>query len=496
MSATSSAASPIPNRAEKGFFGHPRGLATLFFTEMWERFSYYGMRAILAFFLADTVVNGGLGLDKGTASSLVSVYGASVYMSALAGGWIADRLLGAQRSVFYGGVLIMFGHISMALPLGAATIYLGLLLIVLGTSLLKPNISTVVGGLYQDHDTRRDAGFSIFYMGINIGSFAGQLVSGYLGEKVNWHLGFGAAAVGMALGLIVYRRGARNLGTAGAAPTNPLTPDERGKAIARIGLTAGALVLIGLAMHLTGNLTVDSVINAISLLAIVVPIVYFVVMMRSPRTTEVERSRLVAYVPLFVAAVLFWMIFEQAANVLNFYAADRVDTTLFGWEFPASWFQSANPFFIFLLAPLMAALWVRLGERQPSTPRKFAVALVIIGSSFGLIALASVLDPDGKVSPLWLLAVYAVQTVAELMLSPVGLSVTTKLAPAAFVSQMMGMWFLASAAGQGIAAQVVPLYETLPEKVYFGVIGLSAVVLGLLLWLGANRIRTLMRGVD
>ncbi|MCP2257869.1 proton-dependent oligopeptide transporter, POT family [Streptoalloteichus tenebrarius] len=494
MSATATAA---PVNEDRSFFGHPRGLATLFFTEMWERFSYYGLRAILVFFLSASVANGGLGMDKPLASSVVSVYGAAIYMSALAGGWIADRLLGSQRSVFYGGLVIMFGHVCMALPFGSSTVWLGLALIIVGTSLLKPNISSVVGSLYSKTDARRDAGFSVFYTSINIGSFVGQLVTGYLGEKVNWHVGFGAAAVGMAIGLIQYKLGARHLGNAAAAPSNPLTPEERGKAFTRIGMAVAGVAVVLVIMQLTGTLDAHGITNAISIAAMVLPVIYFAVMLRSPKTTKIERDRVKAYIPLFIAATLFWLIFEQAANVLNIYADERVEKTVFGWEFPASWFQSVNPMFLVLFSPIVAMIWLKLGQRQPSTPRKFAIAVASVGLSFGVLALAAMLTgPDARVSPLWLLLVYAIQTVAELLLSPVGLSMTTKLAPAAFLSQMMGMWFLATSAGYGLAAQIVPFYSAENEIPYFGILAICAVALAVLLWIGTNRVRKLMHGVS
>ncbi|SDM70049.1 peptide MFS transporter [Allokutzneria albata] len=481
---------------QRGFFGHPWGLATLFFTEMWERFSYYGMRVLLVLFLPAAVVDGGLGMDKGLASSLVSAYGAAIYMSALAGGWIADRLLGGQRSVFYGGVLIMAGHISMAVPAGSATIFLGLALIILGTSLLKPNISTLVGGLYAEHDARRDAGFTVFYMGVNLGSFVGITVSGWLGEKVDFHLGFGAAAVGMALGLVQYVLGRRNLGAATAAPVNPLTAAERGKVLGRIGAGLAAVALVVVVLSALGWMSVQLVIDGISVLSILLPVAYFAVLLRSPLVDDDERSRVKGYIPLFLASVMFFMIFEQAANVLNLYAVDKVDRTIFGLEFPATWFQSVNPVFILLFAPVVATIWMRMGERQPTTPRKFAIALVLIGSSFGLLVLADLTKIGGLVSPLWLLAVYAVQTLGELLLSPIGLSVTTKAAPKAFVSQMMALWFLSIAAGNGIAAQLVPLYGNIPEGLYFGMFAGAAVLLAVLLWMSAPKIRELMRGAE
>jgi POT family proton-dependent oligopeptide transporter len=480
---------------EKTFFGHPRGLATLFFTEMWERFSYYGMRAILALYLYSAVSAGGLGVPQSSALSLVSVYGASVYMASLPGGWVADRLLGARRSVLYGGFLIMCGHFTLAVP-GILTVYAGLLLIVLGTGLLKPNISEIVGELYGDDDPRRDAGFSLFYMGINLGALLAPLVCGYLGQRVDWHLGFAAAGVGMAAGLLQYVLGSRWLGEAGLRPANPLPATERRRVLGRVAVLAAAGVAVLVALAAAGVFTADRAVVAISVLSVLLPAAYFTLMLRSPRVTPAERSRVWAYVPLFVAATLFWLIFEQASTVLTAYADQKTRTSVLGIAFPSSWYQSVNPVAILVLAPVFAALWMRLGPRQPSTPRKFAAAMVVIGSSFFLLALAGrSAGPDGRVSPLWLLAVYVVQTVAELLLSPVGLSVTTKLAPVAFASQTVGLWFLASAAGQGIGAQVVKLYGRVPDAVYFGAVGSAAIVAAGALGLAAPRLQVLMRGV-
>jgi POT family proton-dependent oligopeptide transporter len=482
----------VSRTAEGTFFGQPRGLATLFFTEMWERFSYYGMRAILALYLYSAVADGGLGVPQSSALSLVSVYGASVYMASLPGGWVADRLLGARRSVLYGGVLIMSGHFTLAVP-GILTVYAGLLLIVLGTGLLKPNISEIVGELYGDDDPRRDAGFSIFYMGINLGALLAPLVCGYLGQRVDWHLGFAAAGVGMAAGLLQYGRGSRWLRDAGMLPSNPLPSAERRRVLGRIAAVAavGVALLLGLAAG--GVLTADRAVNAISVLSVLLPAAYFTVMLRGPRVTPEERSRVWAYLPLFAAATLFWMIFEQASTVLTVFADQKTRTSVLGIGFPSSWYQSVNPVAILVLAPVFAGLWVRLGRRQPSTPRKFAVAMVVIGASFFLLVAAG--GAAGRVSPLWLLGVYVVQTVAELLLSPVGLSVTTKLAPAAFKSQTVGLWFLAAAAGQGIGAQVVTLYGRVPDTVYFGTVGATAVAAAGLLYLLAPRLETLMRGI-
>ncbi|RDI25555.1 peptide MFS transporter [Lentzea flaviverrucosa] len=478
---------------DKGFFGHPRGLSTLFFTELWERFSFYGMKAILGLYLWTAVAEGGLGVDKALALSVVAIYGTAVYMSGVAGGWLADRVWGGQRSVFYGGVLIMLGHIALALPIGLAGVYTGLVFIVLGTGLLKPNISTVVGGLYEQHDNRRDAGFTIFYMAINIGGFISPLITGALADGLGFHWGFSVAAVGMALGLVQYRYGRKNLRGSAAVAPNPLPAQEKGRTYGLIGLIAAAIVGLGVVAFFLGG--VEGVILMISIMSIVLPIGYFTVMLRSKKTLPHEKPRVIAYIPLFIAAAMFWLIFEQSASVIAEFADSNVDNHVFGWEFPVAWFQSINPIMIILLAPVFALLWVKLKDRAPSTPRKFAGALVLVGLSFVLMYFASNSAADGKVTPLWLVVMFLIMTAGELMLSPVGLSVTTKLAPKAFASQTMGLWFLASSAGTGVAAQLVKFYTTSPSA-YFLTLGGAAVVLGVGLAVAAPAIKKLMSGVE
>lgn len=492
MSATSADTAP-----QRGFFGHPRGLSTLFFTELWERFSYYGMKAILALYLYKSVSEGALGIEKSSALSLVAIYGAAVYMAGVGGGWIADRVLGSQRSVLYGGILIMFGHIALALPIGLAGVYTGLILIVLGTGLLKPNISSIVGGLYGEHDPKRDAGFSIFYMGINIGGFVAPLICGVLVEGIGWHAGFGAAAVGMFFGLVQYQFGRKHLGESADAPTNPLPVEDRGRILGRIvGTTVGVIGVLAL-LVVFGVLGGDGIVNLLSVVSVVLPIGYFIAMMRSPKTTPVERQRLTAYIPLFVASVMFWLLFEQSSTVITAYADTRVDNHLFGYEFPVPWFQSVNPIMIIALSPVFALIWVKMRDRELGTPRKFAGGLLFIGLAFLLAMLASQAgDPEHKVSPLWLVGVFFAMTCGELMLSPVGLSVTTKLAPRAFLAQTMGLFFLSIAAGQGIGAQVVKLYSDENAVPYFGFLGAIAIGLGVLLLVFSPSIKKLMHGVD
>ncbi|AZB44150.1 peptide MFS transporter [Bacillus sp. FJAT-42376] len=482
---------------QKGFFGHPRGLFTLFFTEFWERFSYYGMRAILVYYMYYSVSKGGLGIDQSTALAITSIYGSLVYMSGIIGGWIADRILGSTRTVFYGGILIMLGHIVLALPGTFTAFLISMVLIVLGTGLLKPNISNIVGDLYTEKDERRDSGFSIFYMGINMGGFLSPLVVGTVGEMYSFHLGFGLAAIGMLFGLIVFvATKKKSLGLAGSFVPNPLTPAERKKTFTQIGIAAAAVLIIGFVLAQQGILTIDLFILIVSILGILIPAAYFIVMYNSKKTTAVEKSRLLAYIPLFIAAMVFWAIQEQGSTILAAYAAERTQLNIGGFELKASWFQSLNPLFIITLAPLFAWMWLKLGDRQPSTSKKFSFGLIFAGISFiVMIFPASINGTESLVNPWWLVLSFFLVVIGELCLSPVGLSATTKLAPSAFSSQTMSLWFLTSAAAQAMNAQVVRFYKPETEVVYFGIIGGIAIVLGLILFLVSPSIQRLMKGV-
>ncbi|MDU5142484.1 MAG: peptide MFS transporter [Paenibacillus dendritiformis] len=486
----------IESVPQKGFFGHPKGLFTLFFTEFWERFSYYGMRAILVFFMYYEVSRGGLGFPENTALAIMSIYGSLVYMSGIIGGWMADRILGTSRAVFYGGILIMLGHIALAVPGNASLFFISMILIVLGTGLLKPNASSLVGEIYGEQDNRRDAGFSIFYMGINLGGFLSPLVVGTVGMN-NFHLGFGLAAIGMFIGLAVYAATrSKNLGLAGTVVVNPLSPAEKKKVFAVLGVSAmvlGALIAVAIAF---GVLTFDTFIKLVGILGILIPTLYFVVMYRSPKTTPVERSRVIAYIPLFIASIMFWAIQEQGSTILANYADKRTQLEFAGIHISPAWFQSLNPLFIILLAPVFAWLWVKLGNRQPTIPQKFSLGLLFGGLSFLIILLPAYLGgPASLVNPLWLVLSYFVVVLGELCLSPVGLSATTKLAPAAFTAQTMSLWFLSNAAAQAINAQIVKFYTPETEMLYFGVIGGAAIVLSLLLYLLSPKIQSYMKGV-
>lgn len=481
---------------QKGFFGHPKGLFTLFFTEFWERFSYYGMRAILVFYMYYEVSKGGLGLEESTALAIVSIYGSLVYMSGIIGGWLADRILGTQKAVFFGGVLIMFGHIALAIPGNVAMFFVSMVLIILGTGLLKPNVSSVVGDMYAENDDRRDAGFSIFYMGINAGAFLSPLIVGSV-MHTSFHLGFGIAAVGMFLGLVMFlltRK--KNLGLAGTQIANPLTPSERKVVFTRIGIGIAIIVILCAILIPQGILTIKSFIALVGILGIIIPTAYFVVMYKSPKTTDVERSRLLAYIPLFIAAVMFWSIQEQGATILANYADKRTQLDFAGIHISPAWFQSLNPLFIIVFAPVFAWMWVKLGKRQPTIPQKFSLSLLFAGLSFIVILVPAYFGgTDSLVSPLWLVLSYFIVVIGELLLSPVGLSATTKLAPAAFSAQTMSLWFLASAAAQAINAQIVKFYTPETEMAYFGVIGGVSIALGIFLLVISPKIQTYMKGV-
>ena len=483
---------------QRGFFGHPKGLFTLFFTEFWERFSYYGMRAILVYYLYYKVSRGGLGLDQNLALAIMSIYGSLVYMSGIIGGWLADRIFGTSRAIFYGGILIMFGHIALSIPGSLSMFFISMVLIVLGTGLLKPNVSTVVGELYSEKDTRRDAGFSIFYMAINLGGFLAPLVTGTLGMRVNFHLGFSMAAIGMFFGLLVFVFTKKNnLGLAGTIVPNPLSPSEK-KKVYSIILAVAILIIIILAIMISfGWFTFDTLINLVGILAILLPIIYFTVMYRSSKTTKVEQSRLLAYIPLFIASVMFWAIEEQGSTILASYADKRTQLNFAGIHISPAWFQSLNPLFIIFLAPVFAWLWVKLGDRQPSIPRKFSFGLLLAGLSFLVILLPGYLGgTHALVNPLWLVLSYFLAVLGELSLSPVGLSATTKLAPSAFSAQTMSLWFLSDAAAQAINAQLVRFYSPATEMAYFGTIGIVAIILGLILFALAPKIQGFMKGIS
>ena len=488
-----------PSPSPQSPLGNPRGLYTLFFTEMWERFSYYGMRALLVLFLADTV-RGGFGLSDKVATSIYGLYTASVYLAALPGGWVADRLLGAQRTVWFGGMTIAAGHFCLAIP-AVETFYLGLVLVVVGTGLLKPNISAMVGQLYPEGGARRDAGFTIFYMGINLGAAIGPLICSTLGEKVNWHYGFGAAGVGMVLGLIQFRLSVKHLGEAGKHPGHAEKANRK-----HWSLFIGGLAVIGLvtALGIARVIRINPVALAQNTTYIIVGvgILYFVCLFLFFNLDPTEKKRVCVIAILFISAAMFWSGFEQAGSSLNLFAERYTTRLLAGWEIPTGWFQTLNPVFIITLAPVVASVWVMVARRllNPSLPVKFALGLVLLGAGFLVMAGAAKLVLSGhKAWPTWLIMTYLLHSIGELCLSPVGLSSVTKLAPPRLVGQMMGVWFLAASLGNLIAGLIAggvsgDAADQMPAR--FLQIVLTTCGTGVALLVFAKPIKKLMSGVQ
>jgi POT family proton-dependent oligopeptide transporter len=428
---------------------HPKGLPTLFFTEMWERFSYYGMRAFLILYMVAPVANGGLGFSDADAASIYGTYTGSAWAASIIGGIVADRGLGQYRSVFLGGTIIAAGHFTLAFK-ALPFFYTGLVLIVIGTGLLKPNVSTLVGSLYEEGDSRRDAGFSIFYMGINLGAFFGPLIAGYLAQRVDWHLGFACAGVGMLLGLTQYVIGRKRLQPA----VEKLAKQKRTEAAPAASHASGAE---------TGAV-----------------------------------NRLIAVVIFFVFASLFWGAYEQGGSTLNLFADRYTRLSLFGFSFPSSWFQAVQAGWVIVLAPIMAWIWVRLGRREPSSPTKFALGLLFAGLSFVMLVPAARFAqsaPGNLVSPWWLIASYFVVEIGELALSPVGLSVVTKLAPARIIGLTMGLWFLSNAVGNKLAGWAAGFFSSVPLPQLFGYVSAVMFVSAVMLALLIRPIKRLMGGV-
>ncbi len=486
----------------KSFFGHPPGLATLFFTEMWERFSYYGGRAMLILYMTAAVVgeNPGLGLTVMEAGALYGLYTAVVYMTNLPGGWIADKFIGARNAVFYGGCIIALGNLMLAAPFGLPSFYSGLGLIAIGTGLLKPNVSTMVGSLYGQGDVRRDSAFSIFYMGINLGAFLAPLIAGYFGQNVNWRTGFLVVAIGMVLGLFQYKLGAKHLGDAGKLVRSgvPGEHEKQQKALRTGMLGALVAVIVLLAVHFTGimPLTVVSVSDLVGILLLVIPVVYFGFLFTKGGFDAAEKKRIVAIIIFYLAAALFWSAFEQAGSTLTLFADRNTHNSFLGMEFPSTWWQSINALFIIVLSGVFAWLWLKLNKMkmEPSTPMKFAIGLLLVGVGFLILVPAAIIieKTGNRVGIHWLLMLYFIHTVGELFLSPVGLSAMTKLAPARIVGQMMGIWFLGAATGNFIGGRVGGMFESFPLKNIFLAIFIFSLAASLVMFLLVPWMKRLM----
>lgn len=503
MSSTSTLPSPSAPPAGKGFRGHPRGLATLFMTEMWERFSFYGMRALLVFYLISGghagleahLPGGGLGMTLATATAVYSVYLAVVYLMTMPGGWFADRVWGARRTVAVGGVVIMIGHFVLAVP-GATAFLIGLALVAVGSGLLKANVSAMVGHLYpQPGDPRRDGGFTLFYVGINVGGLLAPLVIGTVGETVSWALAFVLSGVGMALGLLQYLLGTRHLAQASSRVPHPLATDERRSLVYRTLAVLAVAVAFYATVAATGHYTLTWALLPLTVIGLAVPVTVLARMKRDRSLSRDEQAKLSGYIRLFLAAAVFWMIYDQAGSTLLAFAKTSAAATIGGFTVPGSWYQSLNPVFIIVLAPVFVWLWLRLARRrnQPTNAGKFSAGLLLIGVSFLVFLIPMALASGGaRVSPWWLVLIFLVQTLGELSLSPVGLSATTRLAPRKYCSQMMGVWFLAVTAGDSVTGLLSMAHVNLADAGAVTVEGLVAVMAGLAIYLSRRSISRLM----
>ena len=494
------AASLAAARADTSFFGHPRGLATLFFTEMWERFSYYGMRAILIYYLTATIAKGGLGFTDSKAGAVYGLYTGMVYLMCLGGGWIADRITGQRRAVLIGGIFIACGEFCLVAPSEAA-FYLGLVLLVTGTGLLKGNVSTIVGQLYTQGDPRRDSGFSLFYMGINLGALISPVICGYVGERISWRLGFGVAGLGMLAGVIQYLLTSRHLGSAGLHPASTGDPEkdlrEKKTAMRTIGIgLAVVAVLAALGMSGIVELNANLISDGFGWCLLAISVVIFSYLIFFGNWSPVERKRCAAILVLFVSSSLFWAAYEQAGSSLSFFAERGTDCTVLGYAFPASWYQSVQPVFVVLLAPVFAWIWLKMGRREPSSPAKFSLGLLFGGLAFAILVPAAYTVVGGsKVGPYWLTGTYLLQTLGELCLSPVGLSAMTKLAPARAAGFIMGIWFLTNSIGNWLAGKAASMYSSVPLPTLFGANAGFSIVAAIVLALMIKPTVRLMQGV-
>lgn len=455
-------------------FGHPIGLANLLGVELWERFSFYGMVTILAYYLYYSVDSGGLGLPQAVATGLVGAYGGLVYLSTVLGSWLADRVFGMERMVFYGGFVVMAGHVALALVPGLPGVGVGLVLVAVGAGALKANASSLLGTLYAKNDRRTDGGFSLFYLGITIGSFFGPLLTGALSDAVGFHIAFGAAAIGMLLGLTQYVIFRRNLGDAGKAPSNPLDP---GALKRTLGIALCGLVVIVVAIA-TGLINLTNLALVATGIIAVATIIYFTVMLTNPKVTPVERNRVRAFIPMFLAITVFWSLFQQIFTALAVYSDERIDWNIFGWTAPSSYLFLAQTVWIMPLLPLAGALWTKLGDKAPATPLKLGIGVILTGA--GYLLFLPMAGGTGKSTPVlivfFILFLFAV---AELLVSPIGLSVSTKLAPEAYRAQMMALYFFAPALGSSLSGLLANFYSADNEIPYFLTIGGVAVAVGI-----------------
>lgn len=478
-------------RADRRFFGHPLGVGNLAGVEMWERFSFYGMQAILAFYLYYRVSEGGLGLTEVQATSIVGAYGGLVYLSAILGAWVADRVLGAERTLTYGAGLILAGHVALAVLPGFVGVGVGLVCVAIGSGTLKATTSSVLGEMYAAGDDRRDAGFSIYYMGVNIGALLGPLLTGWLWQMRGFHWGFGAAAIGMAAGLVQYLLLRRStIRGIGARPTNPLRAGEW----VRYAVPAAIAVALVVVAAMTGLLAPQRLATIVTVITVLAAVALFAVILGSSKIDADERSRVISFIPMFVASATFWSLFQQQFTVLAVYSDQRVDRTIGSFEVSPAWVTSINPVFIIVFAGVFAAMWTKLGPRQPTTPWKFAIGTFIMGLAF-LLFIPMANGGENSTPLLWIALILFFFTMAELFLSPVGQSLATKLAPRAFHTQMIALFFLSIAVGSSMSGALSAGYDPNDEVPYFLLVGLASIGVSVVIAVLSRWISRMMRGV-
>lgn len=489
----STTTAPKALHTQRTFFGQPGPLSTLFSVELWERFSFYGMQGILLLYMYFETDRGGLGIDPAIATGVVGAYGGMVYVFCIMGGWVADRLIGSERAMLWSAVLIMAGHTGLALIPGVPGLITGLLLVGIGSGGLKANVSNLVGHLYSRDDPRRDAGFSLFYMGVNIGALFGPFLTGWTRQEWGFHFGFGLAAVGMAMGLAQYIWRRRELPDDVHSVPNPLPKSSYPRWITG---TISGLVIIGILIA-TGVINADNLSDLAVLVSAVAAIGIFAFLLTTSKVTSQERSRVLAFIPLFVGSAAFFALFQQQFTVVTIYSDTRLDRNFswgdFSWEMPIEWVQSINPVFIIAFAPLFALLWTKLGTRQPNTPKKFGLGIMLMGSAF-LLFLPMVTTVSVPV--LWIALILFVATMGELMVSPVGLSLSTKLAPAQYPVLMVALYNLSVALGTSLAGSLARFYSAESEGTYFGILGAVTIGIGIIMLLVARPVHRGMRGVN
>jgi proton-dependent oligopeptide transporter, POT family len=496
---TSPTGSPTPaapdpaestSSTDRRFFGHPLALANLFGVELWERFSFYGMQAVMAYYLYYSLAEGGLGFPEESATSVIGAYGGLVYLACVGGAWVADRLLGAERTLFYSAVTVMLGHIALAVLPGVTGVVVGLVLVALGSGGVKTSATTVVGSLYDRNDPRVDAGFSIFYMGVNIGALIGPLLTGLAQVQLGFHYAFGLAAAGMALGLVQYTLGRRNLPDSAAVVPNPL---PSGVWLRPAAVVVGIVVVV-VVLFAVGVLTAANLSTAVAIIVALMAVALFALLLTARGVSDDERSRVRSFIPMWLGSVVFWSLFQQQFTVVTLYADQRLDRNLFGWEMPIAWVNSLEPFFVIVLAPLFALLWTRLGERQPSTPVKFALGAGGMGVAF-LLFLPWAGGVGNTTPVLAIVAILLVFALAEMCLSPVGLSLSTRIGPELYRNQMVALFYLSISLGSALAGTLAGFYSPDSEGTYFSVLGVGALVLGGVLFALSPWVKRAMRGV-